>query len=119
MVVPFNKQIPATADAPTEHFSTPIVVSPVKGCFKATTSEISAKRKHNGTNIFDSKLKTKEMKLDRVTPTTKLLTFLRDDAINSHVNRSNGRVTVPDNTVRSALNNFPDEKTLHTIFHSK
>ena len=55
-------------------------------------------------------MKTKERKLDRATPTTKLLTFLSDDDINSHADRSNGMVTVPDNTVRSALNNFTDEK---------
>ncbi len=108
-------QIPAASQTPNDTITTPIVNSPVKDRFSDRSSQLSGdrdRRKHDGVLLFESNSASKRRKLNRAIPSTSLLSFLRDNAINERIEGFNGKVQDFNNTIKAALNSWSSKSPI-------
>ena len=111
-------QIPAAPQTANETITTPIVNSPLKDRFSDRSSQLSGerdRRKHDGVQLFESNSASKRRKLNRAIPSTSLLSFLRDNAINERIEGFNGKIQDFNNTIKAALNSWSSKSSISFV----
>ena len=109
-----HEQIPAASQTPNDTITTPIVVNlPLKDRCRDRSSHLSAERdcrKNDGICLFEANTASKRRKLNHVQPSTTLLSFLRDNAINQRIEEYDGKVQDFSNTIKAALNSWSNKR---------
>jgi hypothetical protein len=106
-------QIPAAPQTANETITTPIVNSPLKNRFSDRSSQLSGereRRKSDGVRLFEANSASKRRKLNRAIPSTSLLSFLRDNAINQRIEEYDGKIQDFSNTIKAALNSWSTKR---------